>query len=456
MWLLPDFAWSPSGLLKHPAVEITPSGKLGALLHPSKLPPGARVEPLPGRALLPGFVNVHSHAFQHGFRGQTEFLHHGREEEDFWSWREQMYDHALKVGEDEVYEVALDLYREMLAAGTTCVGEFHYLHHQPDGRLYDEPDRLARAVIEAARDAGIRVALLATLYHTRGPGLAALPEQRRFVWPDVEGYLGFVEGLLARYGDDPLVSVGLAPHSIRAVPRAWLGRLAAWNRAHGLPVHMHICEQPAEVEACRSAYGMTPLEVVEAEGLLDERFVAVHATHLTERDVALLAQAGARVCACPSTEANLGDGFLPARALVEAGVGICTGSDSHILIDPWSELRRIEENERLQRQRRSVVAAALGRAPRAEVPGGLEVVDDHPRKWRVAPGLLDMGARQGALALGVEAGVIAPGMWADLIAVDLGDHALRSVPPAWLPEALVFSAGPRAVSQVWVAGRQVF
>jgi cytosine/adenosine deaminase-related metal-dependent hydrolase len=240
-----------------------------------------------------------------------------------------------------------------LAAGTTCVGEFHYLHHQPDGRLYDEPDRLARAVIEAARDAGIRVALLATLYHTRGPGLAALPEQRRFVWPDVEGYLGFVEGLLARYGDDPLVSVGLAPHSIRAVPRAWLGRLAAWNRAHGLPVHMHICEQPAEVEACRSAYGMTPLEVVEAEGLLDERFVAVHATHLTERDVALLAQAGARVCA------PLDRGELGRRVLARAGLGRGRRGDLHGVGQP--HLDRPVERASADRRERAVAAPAAQR-----------------------------------------------------------------------------------------------
>lgn len=447
-WILPELAWTPAGVVPELALRLQ-GGRIAALEHASRVPKDARALRLPGKLLLPGFVNAHSHAFQRSFRAQTEFLRLGREEEDFWSWRQQMYGRALALTPEEVYRSALRLYQEQRLAGYTTVGEFHYIHHREDGGLHQPSTLLADTIIQAALDAGVRISLLMVLYHTGGIQLPAQPEQRRFTWPTLDSYLEAVEALLALWGSHARVNIGLAPHSIRAVPVPWLRRLADWNEHHRLPVHMHVCEQLAEVEASRELLGNAPLAVIQETGLLNERFVGVHATHLEPYDPQRLADAGARVCACPSTEANLGDGFLPALALTQAGVPICIGSDSHIVVDPLEELRMIENNERLQRRRRNVLAptlhrpAALGLLPSACEPFALD-----PDLLRTAPGLLEMGARQGALALGLDAGELRPGQLADFTAVDLSDPALCDVPPAFLPEALVYSASPRCLRPV--------
>ncbi len=444
-WLCPERVWIDGRLAPDLAVGLGVDGRIGAVVPVDALPDGAPRRPLPRRALLPGFVNAHSHAFQRGFRGQTEFLHAGRQAEDFWSWRTLMYEAAAAHDPESVYRVALPLYREMLAAGFTSVGEFHYLHHRPDGAPYGDPLQMSRAVVQAALDAGMRICLLLALYHTGGVGRPAEPHQRRFVSPDLDSYLRLVEAALAEIGGlDPRASVGMAPHSIRAVPLPWIKALADFNRPLRLPVHMHLCEQPAEVRDCVAALGVPPIEALLPTGVLTPDFVAVHATHLAPDDPRRLADAGARVCACPTTEANLGDGLLPGLTLLSHGVPLCIGSDSHIAVSPFEELRMIENNERLRLGRRNVLAAAFGPDPAA------------PDRLRVAPGLLKIGALEGARALGVDAGEIAAGRWADLVAVDLDDLALAGVPPEALPEALVFSAGPRCVARVWVGGAEVF
>jgi formimidoylglutamate deiminase len=450
-WLLPELAWTPAGLLRGAAVGIE-GDQIVDVRAADAVPAEATRTPLARRLLLPGFVNVHSHAFQRAFRAQTEFLRAGREHEDFWSWRQQMYAHALSHSPESVYASARRLYEELRAGGFTSVGEFHYLHHAPDGSPYAPPTRLADAVIQAAVDAGLRICALMTLYHTGDVGRPALPEQRRFLWPAVTPWLEAVEAVQARWRAEPLVSVGLAPHSIRAVPVAWLREIADWNQRAGLPVHMHVCEQPAEVRASVAALGMAPIQVIENTGLLNERFTGVHGTWLEPEDAARLGRAGARICACPSTEANLGDGFLPARALLEAGVRLCVGTDSHILTSPLEELRLIENHERLQRGRRNVLAPWLHRAA-VEAPPGTWREEAPEGLLRAAPGLLEIGAGNGADALGLRAGRIEAGALADLVAVDLDDLALRDVAAPWLPEALVFSAGPRCVREVFVGGK---
>ncbi len=410
---------------------------------------------MPRSLLLPGLVNAHSHAFQRSFRGQTEFVRVGHETEDFWSWRTQMYQRALTMSPEAVYDCALSLYQEMVTAGYTSVGEFHYLHHRPDGSMYEDPARMSHAVIQAALDAGLRVCLLLVLYHSSAIGQPSHADQRRFVWPDVTSWLKMVEAVSSRWGSEPRVSVGLAPHSIRAVPMDWLAQIADWNKNAKLPVHMHVCEQVAEVEASQRALGMAPLEAVDSIGLLDEHFVGIHATHLQAEDPARLANAGARVCACPSTEANLGDGFLPALALAEAGVPVCIGSDSHALVAPFEELRMIENHERLQRQRRNVLATVLGSQMRCAALPGLPVLSGEEGILRAAPGLLDMGTLHGADALGLHAGRLAPGALADMVEVKVDSYALRGTPEAWLPEALVLAADRASVGRVWVHGQSV-
>lgn len=447
----------------------------------------AAVERLSGRALLPGFVNAHSHAFQRLIRGRTQWRPVSVPDADFWSWREAMYGTALALSPEDIFHVSRFCFLEMLRAGITAVGEFHYLHRDRHGRPYTNPSELAHRVIAAAADVGIRIALLNVCYATGDIGGRLLPEQRRFATPDLEHYLVNTQALLDAYaprgarsgranpvarspreaasaadraralaaeetrngaspadqpaqdaptpGPDRLVTVGVAPHSVRAVPRAWLRELHAWATERDVAFHMHVSEQTREVEACLEAYGARPVQMLAEEGVVDDRLTAVHATHLTSREVALLGDGGATVCACPTTERDLGDGFLPGAALLEAGVNIALGSDSHTVIHPLEETRLIEYHERL-RQRRRVVLAARGRADRLEV----------------APLLLDLATQAGTHALRLDAGRLEPGRFADFVAIDLGHPALAGWTDDSLAAMLTFSAPPDVVADVWIDG----
>lgn len=395
----------------------------------------SRIERLPGRALLPGFVNAHSHAFQRLIRGRTQWRPASAPGADFWSWRESMYMAALALTPDEVFDVSRACFLEMLRAGYTTVGEFHYLHRDPDGGRYDDPNELAHRVIAAADEVGIRIALLNVCYARGGIDRSLLPEQRRFATPDLEAFLSDTAALVDAYALNPRVTVGVAPHSIRAVPREWLPALHDWARSSDLPFHMHVSEQPAEVEAAVQAWGLRPVEVLAAEGVLDERFTAVHATHLTLEEIALLGDAGATVCACPTTERDLGDGFLPGAELLDASARIALGSDSQTVIDPFEEMRLIEYHERLRRLRRIVLA----------VPGGED-------RLEVAPLLFELGTESGARSLRLDAGKLDDGMLADIVAIDLDHPVLAGWTPETLPAVLAFSAAADVVTDVWVGG----
>ncbi|MCB9763996.1 MAG: formimidoylglutamate deiminase [Alphaproteobacteria bacterium] len=379
---------------------------------------------LPGHALLPGFVNAHSHAFQRGLRGHVQWR---QGSDDFRTWRERMYALATGLDPDGVEAVSALAFLEMALAGITTVGEFHYLHHNPDGAPYADPDELARRVIAAARRVGLRICLLRVAYHRAGAGRPPTPAQRRFVDPTPERALDALTRLQKL--DDPAVSVGLAPHSVRAVPAPWLRTFA--EARLDVPVHAHVAEQPFELEECRAEHGADPLAVFERAGLVDDRFCAVHLTWPAEGDRERLRAAGARVCACPSTELDLGDGFLPVDKL--EGVEVCLGSDSHALIDPLFEARALELHARGVQGRRNVLSPP-------DAPDGL------------ALRLLDAATAHGARALGVDAGRIAVGAWADLVAVDLRDPVFAGARP--LP-TLVFCGHPRLVRAVWVAGEPV-
>lgn len=410
-------------------------GADGRILPEGAVPEGARVIRLPGRALLPGFVNGHSHAFQRLIRGRTEYVAAGEGTDDFWSWREAMYRAAEALTPDEVYTASRQAFLEMVLAGITAVGEFHYLHHQADGTPYVDRNALAYEVIRAARDVGLRIVLLRVGYARAGFRVPENPRQRRFIDPDVDTFLNSVAELARETQGQSRVSVGLAPHSVRAVPRDWLTVLAGVRG--DMPVHMHVAEQPKEIEACVAEYGLRPVELLEELGLLEPRFTAVHAVHVTEAEARMLGEVGAWVCACPSTERNLGDGIVPADRLVAAGTRICLGSDSQATVDLLEEARQLEGHLRLSRVRRAVLE-----------PGG-GAVDG------LAARLFEMATVNGARSLRLPTGTLEPGAPADFFTVELKHPSLVGASPSSLLAGLVFGADKAAVRDVAVEGRLV-
>ena len=286
------------------------------------------------RIVLPGVCTAHSHAFQRALRGRTQRRESGGA--SFWSWRGMMYDFASKLDPERIYALSRMAYVELATNGVTAVGEFHYVHHQPDGTPYADRTELAQAVVRAARDVGLRVTLLRVLYHRAGPGLPAEPGQRRFCDDRVEDALSDVDALAKRFRDDPCVAVGVAPHSVRAVPREWIGEASTFARAGRIPLHMHVSEQRREVVECEAEHGLRPMQLLDADTVLDDRFVAVHATHLTADEIDALGRARSFVCVCRTTERDLGDGLCDAAAMLAAGAQLCTGTDSHASSEVWS------------------------------------------------------------------------------------------------------------------------
>lgn len=300
---------------------------------------------------IPGLANCHSHAFHRALRGRTQ-----RGRGTFWTWREQMYDVAARLTPDTYYELARATYREMVLAGITSVGEFHYLHHGPDGTPYDDPNSMSHALVAAAHDAGIRIALLDTCYLASGIGSAPQGVQVRFSDGDAESWVARVES--AELGPD--VRLGAAIHSVRAVPREQMWQVTGWAEQQRAPLHVHLSEQVAENDACLAAYGATPAEVLEDAGALGPRTSAVHATHLGDPDIELLGGSSTHACFCPTTERDLGDGIGASRRLHDAGSPLTLGSDSHAVIDLFEEMRAVELDERLAtRQRGHWTAAEL-------------------------------------------------------------------------------------------------
>jgi formimidoylglutamate deiminase len=322
---------------------------------------------------ITGFVNAHCHAFQRGLRGRASGG-------DFWAWRDGMVALAESLTVNEIRREYADVYRELRTNGFTAVGEFHYLG-------LDE----ARAAAAAAAEAGIELVCLYACYLRGG--------SPRFRQDSVAGYLRDLEALRADG-----VRVGVAPHSVRACPAEALRELGRYAAEHDLPLHVHADEQPREIDECVAEHGLRPIELLDREGCLGPRTTVVHATHADGRELDLLSDAGARICACPTTEANLGDGFLPVARVLHRAIGLCIGSDSNARIDPLEELRELEGIARRQTGKRGVVSLDA---------------------------LVGIGSDEGAAALGLET-------WPDAT-VDLDDPQLRGVDDAGLYEALVFS-----------------
>ncbi|SEG55977.1 formiminoglutamate deiminase [Nonomuraea solani] len=408
-------AWLPDGVARDVLVEIDGP----RITRIEQGPPGA-AERLPGLT-IPGLANAHSHAFHRALRGVAQ-----EGKGDFWTWRERMYEIAARLDPDTYLRLATAVYAEMALAGVTCVGEFHYLHHDRDGRPYADPNTMGHALIQAARDAGLRIALLDTCYLAGGVDAPLSGTQVRFGDGTAERWAVRAEDLAAAYEGRHDVEIGAAIHSVRAVPPEQMPVVAEFSHRHAAPLHAHVSEQRAENAACVEMYAATPVQVLHERGVLGPRSTAVHATHLTDVDVELLGHSGTYVCMCPTTERDLADGIGPARTVADKGAQITLGSDSHAVIDLFEEARAVELNERLASQERG--------------------------HWRAAD-LLTAATGAGHTSLGFpDAGLLAPGAWADLVSVRL--DSVRTAGTNG-PEAIVYAATAADVHSVVSGGRRV-
>jgi formimidoylglutamate deiminase len=431
----PDYIYSSGRMQAGAGLLVDAQGKIVRVTteeesaRSSSIAADSKVVRLSGKALLPGFVNVHSHAFQRLIRGRTESKRVGGG--DFWSWRGAMYHAAALLSPEQMYTVARAAFLEMVLAGTTTVGEFHYVHRKPDGKSYPNPNIMAQQIIAAAKSVGIRICLLRAAYQRAGFVLPEDPGQIRFL-ETTEEFLANVADLHREY-DSPDAWVGVAPHSVRAVPLAAIKSMAAWAREHHRPLHMHVSEQMAEIEACQREYATTPVRLLERHGLLRDRFTAVHAIHIDREEMDLLAANRAAICACPTTERNLGDGILAARDVMERGIPVCLGSDSQAQIEPLEDARELEYHLRLQQQQRSL----------------LDGIDGQELSAR----LFQCATANGASALGCEAGGFEPGKLADFFTVDLNDISIAGDSREDLLPTIVFGMRTAAVADVCVGGK---
>jgi formiminoglutamate deiminase len=413
-----ELAWLGPGRGVAARVLVEVDGDRIAAVTEDTDPPATAVR-LPGLT-IPGLANAHSHAFHRALRGRT---HRGRG--DFWAWRERMYELAARLDPDGYLELAKAAYAEMALAGVAAVGEFHYLHHDPAGRPYADPNRMGHVLVEAAGQAGVRLTLIDTCYLRAGlDGAPLAGPQFRFGDGDAASWAARAGSLR----DAATVRVAAGIHSVRAVDPASMALVAAWARDRDAPLHLHLSEQRAENRACLAATGSTPAALAEAAGVLGPRTTAVHATHLTGADVPRLGATGTAACLCPTTERDLADGIGPARALADAGSPLCLGSDSHAVVDLFEEARAVELDERLATERRG-----------------------HHR----AEDLLTAATAAGMDALGWDAGRLQPGRLADLVTVTLDSPRLAGARPADLVDHLVFAATASDVTHVVVGGRSV-
>lgn len=371
------------------------------------------------RVVLPGLASAHSHAFQRALRGRAQRRGGG----SFWSWRGLMYELASSLDPETIHAISRYAFVELAQAGVTAVGEFHYVHHQPDGTPYGERTALADAVIRAALDAGIRVTLLRVLYHRAGHDRALEPTQRRFVDARLDDALRDVEALIARYADEPRVRVGLAPHSVRAAPREWIVEAARFARERELPFHMHVSEQRREIDECLDEHGKRPVAMLADAGVLGPQFVGVHATHLDDDELRAFGAAGSFACICRTTERDLGDGSPRTQELVDAGARLCFGVDSHAISDPFEEARAVELDERTRLERRAVFEA---------------------------PELVEAASKEGYAAIGLD-GLERE----DRVTLDPRAAPLLGLDPATLDDAVIFAATPACVDEVVVAGETI-
>jgi formimidoylglutamate deiminase len=422
---------------------VDASGFVAGLATKDAMPSETRSVALPGRALLPGLANAHSHTFQRLFRGRAEGRATGGD--TFWTWREQMYRAAGFVSPEDLYDVARATFLEMVCAGITVVGEFHYLHRDPTGLAYSDPNLLSKQVIAAAQSVGLRICLLRAGYFRAGFEREPHPGQRRFYEPPNE-YLRNLDDLAAAYVDAENVAgnvtVGAAPHSIRAVPLEELKRIAEFASSRGrIPLHMHISEQMGENAACAAEYGVTPVSLMAGHGILSPETTLIHAIHLTEAEFAAVAASRTTICSCPTTERNLGDGIFPAETAARLGIPVAFGTDSQAQIDILEDARQIEYHLRLRDQQRGILDASA----RA----------DWASREPIGTGLVHAATRNGYTALGLRGGNLAAGEPADFFTVDLNDLSVLGMDAESLAAQAVFALSKTAIREVAVQGRLI-
>ena len=441
-WLA-DLAWLPGqGVRRDVLIEadgerftsvtpgVTPTANAPSA--PAAPPASPAAERLRGLT-LPGFANAHSHAFHRALRATTQ-ADHGT----FWTWRERMYEVAARLDPDSYLRLARAVYAEMALAGVSCVGEFHYLHHQPGGRPYADPNAMGRVLVQAAAEAGLRMTLLDTCYLAGGLDLAEPGGMRPLAGPQLRFGDGDAARWAARAADlgfdqhgmiSPHAKAGAAIHSVRAVPRDQMHAVVAWAQRCGAPLHAHMSEQQAENDACQALYGVSPSKLLYEQDVLGPRTTVVHATHVDAGDLDLLGGSSVFACLCPTTERDLGDGLAPALALAGAGCTLTLGSDSHAVIDMLAEARGVEYAERLARRARGHFTAET---------------------------LLAAATCAGHTSLGwPDAGEIAPGAWADLVTVSLDSVRTAGTPDDLALEGAVFGASAADVRTVVMGGRDV-
>jgi formimidoylglutamate deiminase len=375
-------------------------------------------------------------------RGRTEYRT-ANTTDSFWTWREMMYSAAARLTPEDIYDASRMAFLEMALSGVTAVGEFHYLHNAPDGTPYDDPNQLSKSVVRAANDVGLRIALLRVAYARSGFETEPDPLQARFIESDPQIYLKNLERLSADLIEAGHVSaemawVGIAPHSVRAVQLDYLREVIPFAFGKNLPVHMHVAEQPAEVSACIAEYGRSPVALLATEGLLSQRFTGVHVIHVTPKAIGMLASSGATVCACPTTERNLGDGIIPADEYFKHGVPLALGTDSHVEIDLLEDARELEYNLRLHKMERAILAG----------PG------DEGRS-AIAARLFECATKNGAKSIGAPMGTLDEGCPADFFTVDLDDPSIAGASQEDLLSNIVFSCSRSAVKDVVVGGRRI-
>ncbi|MEE2980923.1 MAG: formimidoylglutamate deiminase [Pseudomonadota bacterium] len=433
--LFADTALLPTGWAENVRFDIADNGDLTAVTADAKPHSAERV----AGPVIPGMANLHSHAFQRAMAGLAERA--GPLDDSFWTWRQVMYGFVGRLSPDTKEAIAAQLYVEMLKAGYTAVGEFHYLHHGPDGSPHDDPAETSRRIIAAAQATGIGLTHLPVLYaHGGFGGAPASPGQRRFLH-NADGFMALVEGLSRDHSHDPQIRIGMALHSLRAVtPELISETTAALDALDGAaPIHIHIAEQQREVDDCLAWSGARPVEWLLDNAAVSRRWCLVHATHMTGDETLALARSGAIAGLCPTTEANLGDGLFPLFAYIAAGGALGIGSDSHVSISPVEELRWLEYGQRLIRERRNIMPANNTRF-------GAEGGSVGAALWRAA---LAGGAR----ALARPIGAFEPGARADLLVLD-GDHPqLAGRDGDVLLDSLVFSGNTNPICHVMVGGR---
>ena len=426
-----DLALLPGGWAKDVRLDVDASGVLSAV---SPDGPAAGAVMLAG-PVLPGIGDLHCHAFQRVMAGLTE--RRSATADSFWTWRDVMYKFAARLAPDDLEAIAAQLYIELLKGGYTSVCEFHYVHNDANGRPFANRAEMSDRLVRAATGVGIGLTLLPVLYQTANfGGVPPRDGQRRFV-TTVEGFLGIVRALRDSSAGDPNVRVGIAPHSLRAVPPEALHDsirgIDAIDRT--APIHIHIAEQTKEVDDCLAWSGRRPVEWLLANQAVSSRWCLVHATHLTEDETAALARSGAVAGLCPTTEANLGDGFFPLPGFLAQRGAFGVGSDSNVATSGAEELRLLEYGQRLLHRRRSVAASAATPSP------GLA--------------LYQAAVAGGATASGRPIAGLAPGQRADFLVIDADAPLVCGRGPDELLDAIVFGGSANPVRDVFVGGRQM-